>query len=86
MEKLPTRTYICPAGSPAAEILLQLGILLTENEEGEKEVLLDPILMVAILALQGQQYPLVSLLIDKWRDEDLLEEIEQLEKEQAEKE
>jgi len=86
MEKLPTRNYICPEGSPAEEVLEKLGVLLSENEEGEREVQLDPILMVAILALQGKNYPLVSLLIDKWRDEDLLEEIEQLEKEQEEKE
>jgi hypothetical protein len=42
--------------------------------------------MVAILGLQGKNYPLVSLLIDRWRDEDLLEEIEHLENEQEEKE
>ena len=86
MEKLPTRTYICPEGSPAEEILSQLGILLEENEDGEREVQLDPDLMVAILALQGKVYPLVALLIDRWRDEDLLKETEQLEKEQTEKE
>jgi len=86
MERLPTRKYFCPEGSTAEEVLEKLGVLLDENEEGEREVQLDPILMVAILALQGQQYPLVSLLIEKWREEDLLEEIEQLEKEQEEKE
>ena len=86
MEMLPTRKYFCPEGSSAEEVLVKLGILLDENEEGEREVQLDPILMVAILALQGQQYPLVSLLIEKWREEDLLEEIEKLEKEQEEKE
>ena len=86
MEMLPTRKYFCPEGSSAEEVMEKLGIPLAENEEGEREVQLDPILMVAILALQGQSYPLVSQLIDMWRDEDLLEEIEQLEKEQEEKE
>jgi hypothetical protein len=86
MERLPTRSYICPEGSSASGVLQKLGILLSENEAGEMEVQLDPILMVAILALQGKNYPLVSLLIDTWRDEDLLEEIEQLETEQEEKE
>jgi mannitol/fructose-specific phosphotransferase system IIA component (Ntr-type) len=86
MERLPTRNYICPEGSSAEEVLEKLGVLLAENEEGERQVQLDPILMVAILALQMKDYPLVSQLIDKWRDEDLLEEIEQLEKEQEEKE
>ena len=86
MERLPTRNYICPEGSTAEEVLEKLGVLLAENEEGEREIQLDPILMVAILALQGKNYPLVSLLIDKWREEDLLEEIERLEKEQEEKE
>lgn len=70
MEILPTRSYICPEGSPAEEVLAMLGIHLAENEQGEREVQLDPILMVAILALQGKNYPLVSLLIDKWRKED----------------
>ena len=86
MERLPIRNYICPEGSTAEEVLEKLGVLLAENEEGEREIQLDPILMVAILALQGKNYPLVSLLIDKWREEDLLEEIERLEKEQEEKE
>jgi hypothetical protein len=86
MEKLTTRTYICPEGSPAEAILSQLGILLEENEDGERAVQLDPILMVAILALQGKVYPLVALQINRWRDEDLLKETEQLEKEQTEKE
>jgi hypothetical protein len=71
MEKLPTRSYFCPEGSPAEEVLAQLDIRLAENEHGEREVLLDPILMVAILALQGKQYPLVTLLVDRWREEDL---------------
>lgn len=86
MERLPTRNYICPEGSPAEEVLAKLGVHLTENEDGEREVQLDPILMVAILALQGKNYPLVALLIDRWREEDLLEEIEHLEEGQDEKE
>jgi hypothetical protein len=84
MEILPTRSYICPEGSTAEEVLEKLGILLAENDEGEREVQLDPILMVAFLALQGQQYPLVSQLIEKWRDEGVLAEIEQLEQEEEE--
>lgn len=86
MERLPTRKYFCPVGSTAEEVLEKLGILLAENEEEERHIQLDPILMVAILALQGKDYPLVSQLIDMWREEDLLEEIERLEKEQEEKE
>lgn len=86
MERLPARAYICPEGSTAETVLKKLGVLLAENEYGEREVQLDPILMVAILALQGQNYPLVAQLIDLWRDEDLLEEIERLEKEREEKE
>jgi hypothetical protein len=42
--------------------------------------------MVAILALQGKQYPLVALLIDKWREEDLVKAAEQLEEKSEEKE
>ena len=86
MERLPPRKYFCPAGSTAEEVLEKLGILLAENEEEERHIQLDPILMVAILALQGKDFPLVSQLIDMWREEDLLEEIERLEKEQEEKE
>ena len=86
MEKLPTRIYLCPEGSPAEEVLEKLGIRLSENEHGEREVQLDPILMVAILALQGKQYPLVALLMDRWRDEDLVKAAEQLEEEGEEKE
>lgn len=86
MERLPMRNYICPEGSTVEEVLEKLGVLLAENEEGERQVQLDPILMIAILALQGKDYPLVSQLIDMWREEDLLEEIERLEREQEEKE
>lgn len=86
MERLPTRNYVCPEGSPAEEVLEQLGVFFSKTEEGEREVQLDPILMIAILALQGKNYPLVSLLIDKWRDEDQLGEVELMEKEQEEKE
>lgn len=86
MEKLPTRSYLCPEGSPAEEVLAQLGIRLAENEHGEREVLLDPILMVAILALQGKRYPLVALLMDRWREEDLVKAAEQPEEENEEKE
>lgn len=86
MEKLPTRSYLCPEGSPAEEVLAQLGIRLFENEHGEREVLLDPILMVAILALQGKQYPLVALLVDRWREENLAKETEEPEEESEEKE
>ena len=86
MERLPTRNYVCPEGSAAEEVLEQLGIRLSENEHGEREVQLDPILMVAILALQGKQYPLVALLMDRWRDEDLVKAAEQLEEEGEEKE
>jgi hypothetical protein len=86
MEKLPTRSYLCPEGSPAEEVLEKLGIRLSENEHGEREVQLDPILLVAILALQGKQYPLVALLMDRWREEDLFKAAEQLEEEGKEKE
>jgi hypothetical protein len=40
------------------------------NVEGQREVQLDPILMIAILALQGKNYSSVSSLLDLWKKEE----------------
>ena len=42
-----------------------------KNADGEREVKLDPILMVAVLALQGKVFPMVSQLIELWQKENL---------------
>jgi len=70
MITLPSKPYTCPEGSSAVEILQQLGVVFGVNTDGEREVWLDPILMVAVLALQGKNYPAVSSLIELWKNED----------------
>jgi hypothetical protein len=67
MEQLPTREYECKEGSPAAEMLEMLGVFLVQ---GRRVVRIDPILMAALLALQGKVVPAVSTLIRRWRAED----------------
>ena len=67
MEQLPTREYECQEGSPAAEMLETLGVILVQ---GRRVVRLDPILMAALLALQGKVVPAVGKLIRRWRAED----------------
>jgi hypothetical protein len=69
MNLLPTRTYQFPEESPAIAILEKLGVNLGTDTEGQRKVELDPILMVAVLALQGEIYPMVSQLIEVWKKE-----------------
>lgn len=70
MITLPSRTYLCPEGSPAVEILEELGVIFGVDAEGQRAVQLDPILMIAILALQGKCYPAVSSLIELWKHQE----------------
>ena len=69
MINLPTRTYQFPEDSPAIAILEKLGVVFGTETEGQRKVELDPILMVAVLALQGEVYPMVSQLIKIWKKE-----------------
>lgn len=69
MINLPTRTYQFPVDSPAISIMEKLGVVFGKETEGQRKVELDPILMVAILALQGEVYPMVSQLIEIWKNE-----------------
>jgi len=69
MIRLPIRSYLCPEGSEAEQVLDDLGVVFGTNAEGEREVKLDPILMVAVLALQGKVFPMVSQLIELWQKE-----------------
>jgi len=69
MINLPTRTYQFPDDSPAIAILEKLGVVFGTETEGQRKVELDPILMVAVLALQGETYPMVSQLIEIWKKE-----------------
>lgn len=77
MIKLPSQTYLLTEDSPAAPILEALGVVFDVDEEGQHAVELDPILMVALLALQGKYMPTVSCLIERWKnlEENLQEEI-----------
>jgi len=67
MIRLPSRPYLCPEGSPAVQILEVLGVIFDVDDQGQRAVQLDPILMIAILALQGKYYPTVSSLIELWK-------------------
>jgi len=69
MINLPTRTYQFPEDSPAIPILEKLGVVFGTETEGQRKVELDPILMVAVLALQGEVYPMVNQLIEIWKKE-----------------
>ena len=69
MIRLPTRTYQLPEESPAIAILEKLGVTFGTETEGQRKVELDPILMVAVLALQGEVYPMVNQLIEIWKQE-----------------
>jgi hypothetical protein len=69
MINLPTRTYQFPEDSPAIAILEKLGVVFGTETDGQRKVELDPILMVAVLALRGETYPIVSQLIEIWKKE-----------------
>ena len=66
MIKLPSKTYILTEDSPATPILEELGVVFDVDDEGQRAVELDPILMIALLALQGKHMPTVSNLIELW--------------------
>jgi hypothetical protein len=67
MIRLPSQTYFLTEDSPAVEILEELGVVFDVDDEGQRAVQLDPILMIAILALQGKHMPTVSSLIELWK-------------------
>ena len=68
MMKLPSKTYFLTEDSPATPILEALGVVFEVEEDGQRAVELDPILMVALLALQGKYMPTVSSLIERWKN------------------
>ena len=68
MIRLPSQTYFLTEDSPATPILEALGVVFDVDEEGQHAVELDPILMVALLALQGKYMPTVSSLIERWKN------------------
>ncbi len=70
MIRLPSQTYFLTEDSPAVEILEELGVVFDVDDEGQRAVQLDPILMIAILALQGKYYPTVSSLIELWKNQE----------------
>jgi len=70
MIKLPSKTYFLTEESPALQILEELGVVLEIDPEGQQAVELDPILMIALLALQGKIMPTVSSLIERWRNQE----------------
>ncbi len=76
MIRLPSQTYFLTEDSPATPILEALGVVFDVDEEGQHAVELDPILMIALLALQGKYIPTVSSLIELWKklEEDPQEE------------
>ena len=57
-------------------MLIGRGFVFDVDDEGQHAVELDPILMIALLALQGKHYPTVSSLIELWKklEEDPQEE------------
>jgi len=67
MIRLPSKTYLLTEDSPAMPILEALGVVFDVDDEGQRAVQLDPILMVALLALQGKYMPSVSSLIERWK-------------------
>ena len=70
MIRLPSQPYFLTEDSPAVEILEELGVVFDVDDEGQRAVQLDPILMIAILALQGKYYPTVSSLIKLWKNQE----------------
>jgi len=70
MIKLPSKTYFLTEESPALQILEELGVVLEIDPEGQQAVELDPILMIALLALQGKVMPTVSSLIERWKNQE----------------
>lgn len=69
MPNPPSRTYLFPTESQAREALEDIGVEITEAEEGQIKVVLDPILMVGFLALEGKIFPSVGKLTDEWKKE-----------------
>ena len=69
MTNLPSRSYLFPTESEAKEALENIGVEITDGTEGQIKVVLDPILMVGFLALEGKVFPSVSKLIDEWKKE-----------------
>jgi hypothetical protein len=67
---LPSKTYFLTEESSALQILEMLGVVLETDSEGKQAVELDPILMIALLALQGKVMPTVSSLIERWRNQE----------------
>ena len=67
MIRLPSQTYFLTEDSPATPLLEEMGVVFDVDDEGQRAVQLDPILMIAILALQGKYYPTVSSLIELWK-------------------
>ena len=70
MIRLPSQTYFLTEDSPATPLLEELGVVFDVDDEGQRAVQLDPILMIAILALQGKYYPTVSSLIKLWKNQE----------------
>ena len=69
MPNLPSRTYLFPTESQAREALEDIGVEISEAEKGQIKVVLDPILMVGFLALEGKIFPSVGKLITEWKKE-----------------
>ena len=80
MIRLPSQTYFLTEDSPATPLLEEMGVVFDVDDEGQRAVQLDPIMMIAILALQGKYYPTVSSLIELWKNQE-----ENLQKEPTEK-
>jgi len=69
MSDLPSRTYLFPTESQARDALEDIGVEISEAEEGQIKVVLDPILMVGFLALEGKIFPSVIKLAREWKKE-----------------
>ena len=67
MIRLPSRTYFLTEESPVTEVLGELGVVFDVDDEGQRAVELDPILMIALLALQGKHIPTINSLIELWK-------------------
>ena len=69
MSDLPSRTYLFPTESQAREALEDIGVEISDGTEGQIKVVLDPILMVGFLALEGKIFPSVNKLTREWKKE-----------------
>ncbi len=69
MPNLPSRTYLFPSESQTREALEDIGVEISDTTEGQIKVVLDPILMVGFLALEGKVFPSVGKLITEWKKE-----------------